>query len=83
MFGTLEVLPFFAMVLWAFYLVYQGGRDHPNKAALLWSLGCPVMAFFGAGVWGFMHNLHVGQLLHPRHAGDGGARATSPSTAPT
>ena len=58
-FGTLEVLPFFAMVLWAFYLVYQGGRDHPNKAALLWSLGCPVMAFFGAGVWGFMHNLHA------------------------
>lgn len=57
-FSTLEVLPFFAMVLWAFYLVYQGGRDHPNKAALLWAIGCPVMAFFGAGVWGFMHTLH-------------------------
>ena len=52
------MLPFFAMVVWAFYLVYRGGRDHPNKAALLWSLGCPVMAFFGAGVWGFMHTLH-------------------------
>ena len=57
-FGALEMLPFFAMVVWAFYLVYRGGRDHPNKAALLWSLGCPVMAFFGAGVWGFMHTLH-------------------------
>ena len=45
--------------VWAFYLVYRGGRDHPNKAALLWSLGCPVMAFFGAGVWGFMHTLHA------------------------
>jgi len=56
-FSTLEVLPFFAMVLWAFYLVYRGGRAHPNKAALLWSLGCTVMAFFGAGVWGFMHTL--------------------------
>ena len=51
------MLPFFAMVVWAFYLVYRGGRDHPNKAALLWSLGCSVMAFFGAGVWGFMHTL--------------------------
>lgn len=57
-FSTLEILPFFAMVLWAFYLLWVGGRDHPNKAALLWSVGCPVMAFFGAGVWGFMHTLH-------------------------
>ena len=32
-FGALEVLPFFAMVLWAFYLLWRGGRDHPNKAA--------------------------------------------------
>ncbi len=56
-FSTLEVLPFFAMVLFAFYMIYRGGRDHANKAALLWSLGCPVMAFFGAGVWGFMHTL--------------------------
>lgn len=56
-FGALEVLPFFAMVVWAFFLVYRGGRDHPNKAALLWSLGCPTMAFFGAGLWGFMHTL--------------------------
>jgi len=57
-FSTLEILPFFAMVLWAFYLLWRGGRDHPNKAALLWSVGCPTMAFFGAGVWGFMHTLH-------------------------
>jgi nitric oxide reductase subunit B len=56
-FSTLEIAPFFAMVVWAFYLTYRGGREHTNKAALLWSLGCPVMAFFGAGVWGFMHTL--------------------------
>ncbi|MFO1075939.1 MAG: cbb3-type cytochrome c oxidase subunit I [Geminicoccaceae bacterium] len=58
-FSTLEIVPFFAMVVWAFYLTYRGGRDHPNKAALLWSLGCPVIAFFGGGVWGFMHTLSV------------------------
>jgi nitric oxide reductase subunit B len=57
-FSILEVLPFFAMVLFAFYMVYQGRREHPNSAALLWSLGTPVLAFFGAGVWGFMHTLH-------------------------
>ncbi|MFO1163442.1 MAG: cbb3-type cytochrome c oxidase subunit I [Reyranellaceae bacterium] len=56
-FSTLEIAPFFALVVWAFYLAYRGGREHANKAALLWSLGCPVVAFFGAGVWGFMHTL--------------------------
>ncbi|MGZ8996245.1 MAG: cbb3-type cytochrome c oxidase subunit I [Rhodospirillales bacterium] len=56
-FSTLEVLPLFAMVLFTFSMVWKGGRDHPNKAALLWSLGTAVMAFFGAGVWGFMHTL--------------------------
>ena len=56
-FSTLEVLPFFAMVVFCFYMVWKGGRDHPNKAALLWALGCAVFAFFGAGVWGFLHTL--------------------------
>ena len=56
-FSALEILPFFAMVIFAFTMVYKGGRDHPNKAALLWCLGCSVIAFFGAGVWGFMHTL--------------------------
>lgn len=56
-FSTLEVAPFFAMVLFVFMMVWKGGRDHPNRAALLWSLGCAVGAFFGAGVWGFLHTL--------------------------
>lgn len=56
LFSILEVLPFFAMVLWCFHMVYRSGRNHPNKAAMLWSLGCPVLAFFGAGVWGLMHS---------------------------
>ncbi len=56
-FSTLEVAPFFAMVLFTFYMVWKGGRKHPNHAAILWALGCSVFAFFGAGVWGFLHTL--------------------------
>ena len=56
-FSTLEVAPFFTMVMFAFTMFWKGTRNHPNKAAMLWTLGCPVIAFFGAGVWGFMHTL--------------------------
>ncbi|MGR3462115.1 MAG: cbb3-type cytochrome c oxidase subunit I [Roseovarius sp.] len=57
-FSSLEVVPFFGMMAFAFIMVWKGRRDHPNKAALLWSLGCATLAFFGAGVWGFLHTLH-------------------------
>ncbi|MFV0475390.1 MAG: cbb3-type cytochrome c oxidase subunit I [Pikeienuella sp.] len=57
-FSSFEVVPFFAMMAFAFVMVWKGRRNHPNKAALLWSLGCSVLAFFGAGVWGFLHTLH-------------------------
>ncbi|MFG1281702.1 cbb3-type cytochrome c oxidase subunit I [Xanthobacter autotrophicus] len=57
LFSTLEVAPFFAMVIFTFHMTWKAGRNHPNRAALLWSLGCSVMAFFGAGVWGFLHTL--------------------------
>ena len=57
-FSSFEIVPFFAMMAFAFVMVWKGKRDHPNKAALLWSLGCTVLAFFGAGVWGFLHTLH-------------------------
>ncbi|HHN67421.1 MAG TPA: nitric-oxide reductase large subunit [Thermopetrobacter sp.] len=56
-FSAMEVLPFFAMVLFVFSMVWKGRREHPNQAALLWSLGTAVLAFFGAGVWGFLHTL--------------------------
>ena len=56
-FSTLEVLPFFAMVMFAFFMFWKGRRNHPNKAAMLWTLGSATLAFFGAGVWGFMHTL--------------------------
>ena len=57
-FSSLEIIPFFAMVVFCFMMVWNGRRNHPNKAALLWALGCSVLAFFGAGVWGLMHTLH-------------------------
>lgn len=57
-FSSFEIVPFFAMMAFAFVMVWKGRRDHPNKAALLWSLGCATLAFFGAGVWGFLHTLH-------------------------
>jgi len=56
-FSALEPLPFFIMVVYAFNMVNRRRRDHPNKAATLWALGTPVMAFLGAGVWGFLHTL--------------------------
>jgi len=57
LFSTLEVAPFFTMVIFTVQMTWKAGRNHPNKAALLWSIGCSVMAFFGAGIWGFLHTL--------------------------
>ncbi len=56
-FSALEPIPFFMMTLFAFNVVSKRRMDHPNKAAVLWALGTAVMAFLGAGVWGFLHTL--------------------------
>ena len=56
-FSALEPLPFFFMTMFALTMVNQRRRDHPNKATVLWACGSAVMAFLGAGVWGFMHTL--------------------------
>ncbi len=56
-FSALEPLPFFMMTVFAFNIVNRRRRNHPNKAATLWALGTAVMAFLGAGVWGFLHTL--------------------------
>jgi nitric oxide reductase subunit B len=56
-FSALEPIPFFMMTVFAFNMVNRRRRDHPNKAATLWALGTAVMAFLGAGVWGFLHTL--------------------------
>jgi len=56
-FSAIEPVPFLMMTLFAFNVVNKRRRDHPNKPAVLWALGTAVMAFLGAGVWGFLHTL--------------------------
>ncbi|CAH0305480.1 nitric-oxide reductase large subunit [Pseudomonas mediterranea] len=56
-FSAMEPLPFLAMVIFAFSMVRNRRRQHPNRAATLWAKGTTVTAFFGAGVWGFLHTL--------------------------
>lgn len=56
-FSALEPIPFFMLTIFAFNMVNKRRREHPNQAATLWALGTGVMAFLGAGVWGFMHTL--------------------------
>ena len=56
-FSAMEPIPFFMMTVFAFNMVNQRRRDHPNKVAVLWAMGTAVMAFLGAGVWGFLHTL--------------------------
>ena len=45
------------MVLFAFKMVNKKTREHPNRAAILWTVGTAIVAFLGAGVWGFLHTL--------------------------
>ena len=64
-FSALEPIPFFMMTVFAFNMVFKRRREHPNRAALLWAMGTGVMAFLGAGVWGFLHTLApVNYLTH-------------------
>ena len=56
-FSAIEPLPFFMMVLFAFRMVRNRRYQHNNDVATLWALGTAVMAFLGAGVWGFIHTL--------------------------
>ena len=53
-FSALEPIPFILLIAFSFKMLMQRRREHPNKAAMLWALGTPIMAFLGAGLWGFM-----------------------------
>jgi nitric oxide reductase subunit B len=56
-FSAMEPIPFFMMTVFAFNMVQRRRRDHPNQAAILWAVGTSVVAFLGAGLWGFAHTL--------------------------
>lgn len=55
--SAVEPLPFFMMILFAFAMTKHRRIQHENKIALTWAKGTAVMAFLGAGVWGFLHTL--------------------------
>ncbi len=54
-FSALEPLAFLGMAIWAINMYRKKGKDHPNKLALYWTLGCAIMSFVGAGFLGFAH----------------------------
>ena len=56
-FSALEPLAFLGIALYAVTMVRRGGMDHPNRIALMWTVGCAIMAFVGAGLLGFAHTL--------------------------
>ncbi len=56
-FSALEPIPFIMLIVFAFKILAQRRREHPNKAAMLWAQATPIMAFLGAGLWGFMITL--------------------------
>jgi len=55
--SAVEPLPFFLMILFAFTMARDRKIQHDNEMALTWAKGTAVMAFIGAGVWGFIHTL--------------------------
>jgi nitric oxide reductase subunit B len=56
-FSALEPLAFLGMAIYAIALAKKGGRQHANKTALSWTIGCSVMSCVGAGFLGFAHTL--------------------------
>jgi nitric oxide reductase subunit B len=64
-FSALEPLAFLAMAIYAVTVAKKGGRNHPNKTALQWTIGCAIMSFIGAGFLGFAHTLpQVNRYTH-------------------
>ena len=56
-FSALEPLAFLGMAAYAIVMMRKGGREHPNKSALAWTIGCAIMAFVGAGFLGIAHTI--------------------------
>jgi len=55
--SAVEPVPFLLMILFAFSMSRDRKIQHDNEIALTWAKGTAVMAFLGAGVWGFFHTL--------------------------
>jgi nitric oxide reductase subunit B len=53
-FSAIELLPFAAMVAFSFKMVSKRTSIHPNRAAVLWTVGAAILSFLGAGVWCFL-----------------------------
>jgi nitric oxide reductase subunit B len=56
-FSALEPLAFLGMAIYGVSMARKGGRQHPNRVATLWTVGCAIMSFVGAGFLGFAHTL--------------------------
>ncbi len=56
-FSALEPLAFLAMALFAVKMYRSGEKKHPNKTALMWTIGSAIVSFIGAGLLGFAHTL--------------------------
>jgi nitric oxide reductase subunit B len=56
-YSALEPLAFLGMAFYSVGMARRGEMNHPNRIALLWTVGCGVMSFVGAGFLGFAHTL--------------------------
>lgn len=56
-FSALEPLAFLGMTIFAVQMYRKGNKVHPNKIAIMWTLGCAIVSFLGAGVLGLAHTL--------------------------
>ncbi len=57
LFSALEPLAFLGMALYGVAMSRRGGKKVSNRVALLWTVGCGIMSFVGAGFLGFAHTL--------------------------
>lgn len=56
-FSALEPLAFLGMALYTVAMSRKGGKAPDNRVALLWTVGCGIMSFVGAGFLGFAHTI--------------------------
>jgi nitric oxide reductase subunit B len=56
-FSALEPLAFLGMAIFAMVIYHRREEKHPNKIALLWTLGTAVVSFIGAGLLGLAHTI--------------------------